>query len=110
MAPDEKLYLITRKNLKPGQQAVQAAHVMTQFLIEHAEIARAWHAQSNTLALLAAADENELQKIINRAFDYDIHTALFREPDLENSLTAIALEPGVKSQRLCKNLPLALET
>lgn len=33
---------------------------------------------------------------------------MFYEPDLDNAITAIAVEPSDKSRRLLANLPLAL--
>jgi len=33
----------------------------------------------------------------------------FYEPDINNELTAIALEPGEKSKKLISNLPLMLK-
>lgn len=30
-----KLYVITRQDLSPGQQAVQSSHAMTEFIFEH---------------------------------------------------------------------------
>lgn len=103
-----KLYLISRSDLRPGQQAVQAAHAMRQFAADHPELDKEWFERSNTLAFLTVPDERSLVRLIHRAEDRDLRVSLFREPDLDNSLTAIALEPGQTSQRLCRNLPLAL--
>lgn len=52
-----KLYLVVRADLPPAQQAVQAAHALQAFNLLHADLARRWSAESNTLALLAVADE-----------------------------------------------------
>lgn len=102
----EKLYLVTRSNLPAGDQAVQAAHALTEFLVEHPEIAKDWHEQSNTLAFLVAPDEGALVRLLDRASDQDLRASAFREPDLGGALTAVALEP--KAARLVRNLPLAL--
>ena len=52
-----KLYLVTRADLPPGVQAVQAAHAMREFVDLYPEAEAAWYRESNTLALLAAPDE-----------------------------------------------------
>lgn len=102
----ERLYIVTRADLPPGDQAVQGAHALTEFLVEHPETAKAWHEQSNTLAFLSVPDEDSLERLRERAFDLDIKTSAFREPDLGDSLTAITIEPT--GSRICRNLPLAL--
>jgi hypothetical protein len=38
-----------------------------------------------------------------------IRFSTFREPDFDNELTAIALEPGDKSRRATSSFPLALK-
>jgi hypothetical protein len=81
---------------------------VTQYIVTYPESAKSWHAQSNTLVLLTVENEQGLQRIIDRAFDLNVRTAAFREPDLDNAITAIALEPSDKNQRICRNLPLAL--
>ena len=81
---------------------------MRQFAADHSELDRPWFERSNTLALLSVSDEDALKRLADKADDLDLKLSLFREPDLGNALTAIALEPGPRSQRLCRNLPLAL--
>lgn len=100
-----KLFLVTRLDLPPGDQAVQAAHALRQFVAEHPSADKEWFEQSNTLALLAAPDEEALARMMDRAFDLGIRAAAFREPDLGGSLTAIAIEPA--GARICRGLPLA---
>jgi hypothetical protein len=58
------------------------------------------------LALLSVASESELEALAEAAERKRIPVALFREPDLNNELTAIALEGKGKS--LVARLPLAL--
>lgn len=103
-----KLYLITRRDLEPGAQASQLVHAMTEFCLHHPEITKNWHSVSNTVVLLSVANEQELKKLQNKAHKLDIICSSFREPDLDDQLTAIVLEPTENSKMLCKNLPLAL--
>lgn len=105
----DKLYVITRQDLDPGYQAVQSMHALRQFTEEHPEIDREWFAVSNYLGLLSVANEVELQNLIELALRQDIKFSIFREPDIDNQITAIALAPGVKTKKLCSRLPLALK-
>lgn len=77
--------------------------------MEHTEIARAWFERSNYLACLGAKDEYELLKLIDRACERGVRFSVFFEPDLDYSITAVALEPGIESKRLCSNYGLALK-
>lgn len=102
----EKLYIITRADLVPGQQAIQAMHAMREFTAEHPETDLSWYQTSNHLALLSVRDEVALTRLVEQAQRREIRVSLFREPDRNNELTAIAIEPRGKS--LCRHLPLAL--
>jgi len=42
------------------------------------------------------------------AKEKEIKFSIFREPDFDDEITAIALEPGRKSKKLCSKLNLAL--
>lgn len=61
---------------------------------------------SNTLCLLAVNNEETLKALADRATREGFSVSRFYEPDRENELTAIALEPAAK--RICKGLDLAL--
>lgn len=100
--------MVTRRDLDPGYQAVQSIHAAIQFKFEHPEISQSWFEQSNYLGLLSVANENELLDLIKQAKDNNVAHSIFREPDIDNQITAIALAPGSITKKLCSRLPLAL--
>jgi len=104
----DKLILVTRSDLQPAQQAVQAAHALRAFVEEHPYEDEKWFKQSNTLALLAVEDEPRLHQLWCEAVDSGVRVSGFLEPDLGGAITALALEPGSGSRRLTRGLPLAL--
>jgi hypothetical protein len=57
--------------------------------------------------LLKVDNEEKLAMLLGRAKELHIVCSEFREPDYENSLTAICIEPGERSKRLVKDLKLA---
>jgi hypothetical protein len=65
---------------------------------------RGWHSESNTLVLLAVPDELALCWLRDDATDAGVRCVAFHEPDLDNALTALALEPAAR--RLVAHLPL----
>ena len=105
--PTDKLYLVVRRDMSPGSQASQLCHALQEFNIEYLTISQAWHGQSNYVCLLSVADELELNELIAAAVKSHIKTSIFREPDMNDTVTAIALEPGEKTKKLCRNLRLA---
>jgi peptidyl-tRNA hydrolase len=107
MGPTDKLFLVVRKDLSPGAQAVQAAHALTEFLLDHPELGRRWRDVSNYLALLAVDDERALHDVARRASERGVRLSIFREPDFGDALTALAIEPAGK--RIVAGLPLALQ-
>jgi hypothetical protein len=78
-----------RRDLSPAQQLVQAAHACLEagrhFLLPADE-----HPH---LVILGAADELELQRACARLRAVGVDFQYFREPDLGNSLTAVATPP-----------------
>jgi len=101
-----RLYLVVRSDLSPGQQAVQACHALGGFVEEHPEADREWFEESNTLVLLEVPDERSLRDLGWKAKRAGIPFTEFREPDIDNEVTATAIAPA--GRRLCRRLPLAM--
>lgn len=102
----DKLFLVTRRDISPGYQAVQSCHAIRQFTADHPELDSEWFKGSNYLALLSVANEVALMKLIVEADERGLRWSAFREPDVGGAITAIAIEPG--GRELCRGLPLAL--
>ena len=67
---------------------------------------RKWKVESSYLILVSVPDEDAL-----RTFASDFwRRAEVYEPDLNDELTAIALEPSEAARKLCSNLPLILKS
>jgi peptidyl-tRNA hydrolase len=101
-----KLYIVTRSNLPAGARAAQSCHALRAFSEKHPEIDRLWYKTSNNLVVLEAPDEQSLYALHLRARTQGIPHAVFREPDFDNAITALALSP--EARKLVSNLPLAL--
>lgn len=108
-AQNDKLYVVVRKDLEPGLQLAQSCHVAFSFSQEHSNETKIWMSESNYIAVLNGSDENDLLRLIDRASVEGIKCSIFREPDIDNQITAIALAPGPQSKKLCSRLPLALK-
>jgi len=93
-----KQYIVVRADLAPGAQLAQACHVMKAFTRAHPECDGI-----ENVAVLAAPDEDALLRLVNKAPGA---VAVFREPDFDDSVTAIGLD--FSAQKLLSNLPLAL--
>lgn len=102
----DKLRVISRGDLKLPYQAVQSAHAGIQFQHEHPELAKNWFLNSNYLIFLTVSNEKELQSLIDKAISKNIIVSVFREPDINNEITAIALQPCDESTRLTSALKL----
>lgn len=104
-----RLYIITRADLPPGLQAAQVAHAAVDFTDRFPHIISEWKAASNNVVVLSVPDEGTLWWLLEAAFRHNIPRVSVTEPDIENQLTAIALDPSEVSRSLCANIPLALK-
>lgn len=106
---NKKLYVVTRQDIDPGYQSVQACHSAIQFQHEFPEISKQWHEQSKYLACLSTRDENTLKELIQKAEKKNIKYSVFIEPDIDNQITSVAFEPSDATRRLTSSLPLMLK-
>jgi hypothetical protein len=67
-----------------------------------------WYTESTYLILLAVPDEYALGNLTGKLLDADQIVTLWREPDMGNELTSIAVAPSEAAQRILANLPLLL--
>lgn len=95
--------------MTPGLQAAQAVHADSQFFHEWPTLANQWLVESNFLVIVSVPDEQALADLATRAVEEGIVRTIVREPDLDNAITAISLEPGDTARRLCAQFPLALK-
>jgi peptidyl-tRNA hydrolase len=98
-----------RKDLPPGAQLAQSVHVAFRFASDYRHATHQWMDESEYICILAAENEAELIELLRQSKELNIRLSVFNEPDYNNSLTAIALEPSYESKRLCSKLKLALK-
>jgi len=82
-------------------------HAAEQFQKEHDDVQSEWYFKSRHIVILSCDNEKSLNELLLKAHTRGILCSDFTEPDFENELTAIALEPSEESQKLASNLPLA---
>jgi peptidyl-tRNA hydrolase len=104
----QKVYIVTRRDLRPGLQAAQACHAVTDLILTYPEEAQKWREDSNFLIVLSVENEQELCELAIELARTNMHWCKFREPDMNNELTALAVLPDKYSEKFFRNLPLAL--
>jgi hypothetical protein len=100
------LILVTRKDLSPGYQAVQPAHALAEFALNHPSTFFFWQTKQKNIVLLSVEDEKSLIRLYNSIKG---EKAYFQEPDIKDEWTAIAFFPEKEDLELTKHLPLALK-
>lgn len=95
--------------MEPGAQAVQATHAAIKFIFEHPEIANEWYNNSEYLVELSIENQEKLLELTEKLRWKGISFSEFREPDMDNELTSIALEPTEKARRVVSSMPLMLK-
>ena len=79
-----KLYVLIDKSLKPVYGCVQGGHAVAQWMIEHPN-SKEWH---NDYLIYLSADISKWKRKLN---SYDVDYTEFREPDLDDKVTALAV-------------------
>ena len=91
----KRLYVLISNKLPSIYGCVQGGHAVAQYLLEHPK--QQWN---NQYLIYVYADVDNWKKKLDK---YCIDYSLFREPDLGDALTAIAVEDEGK---LFRNLKL----
>ncbi len=84
----------------------QSIHAALEFVKEHPSIAVPWQDRSNYLTVLESASSN-IPELIESLVLYGTPHTVFREPDLEDRITAIAVAPHPILPKKIKSLKLA---
>jgi peptidyl-tRNA hydrolase len=103
-----RLYIAVRADLSPGLQAAQAVHAAIEYAAQNHHSATHWRATSNNVVIVSVPDEWALTKLGMRAGQAGIRSYPVWEPDIGNTLTAVAFEPADNPRKLVADLPLAL--
>jgi hypothetical protein len=98
----EKLYVLVRKDLSKSQQAVQGGHAVAEYLLRD----RSSFWDNGTLVYLAVDDEEDLKSWGEIFHIMYAEYAEFREPDINNELTAIAALLDKEEQDVVSDLRL----
>lgn len=88
-----KLYILTRRDLPIGYQAVQAAHALREFSNLFPDADREWFGDSNSIIILTCSSYKEFQKLLHKADMQGFQYASFKEPDIAHQITAAAFVP-----------------
>ena len=89
---------------------VQSMHSLADFAHELPQFFKSWKDNSNYLISLATQDEQSLETYYNKLRACGAPIVAFREPDINNQLTAICFYGLPHYRKLVSNLPLALKT
>lgn len=85
-----RIYTLTRKDLSPGQKAVQSGHSIAQYLIDHnPHQSGLW--SNGSIINLELGSEKSLKKWIRKLEGLKIPFSIFREPDIGHEITSIAI-------------------
>ena len=104
-----KLTVISRRDLSPGYQAVQSGHALADYIFEFPIEANDWHRHSNFLIYLSTENEASLKNLLQELQGIGVAVTSFREPDINDELTAIAFVSTDETRKLTSGLPLQLK-
>lgn len=85
-----------------------AIHAVVEFSNEFSESYQSWSSISKAVTLLAVQNEDHLKYLISKLAQGNIRYSIFNEPDIDNQVASIAIEPSEAGRKLCSSIPLAL--
>lgn len=104
------MVVVTRRDLLPGYQLVQSCHAVADYVHQNPYQASSWAKLSNSIITLSVANEKELRDVMDKLSQkYDTEATVFREPDIDNQITAISFLADSAIRKKFRHLPLALK-
>ena len=97
METSNRLYILVSEDLAPIYGAVQGGHAIAQWMLEHSDNLY-W--KNETVVYLSCNVEK-----MKYLLEWD-DISIFREPDLNNKLTSIAVVGNPRNERMFKKLRL----
>ncbi len=92
-----KMYVLVREDLTRSQQAVQGGHALAEYMLKYPG-ARDWN---NSTLIYLKVSPKDLETLCRRYTNRLRHVAAFKEPDLNDELTAFAfLEPTPEVKKI----------
>lgn len=98
---------MTHAKLSSGQQTAQIAHAVADFALHRGESFANWHSTSQFIVSLQTPCTESLEALLQDAHLNGFDTVVFREPDLDDELTAVAFVPNEAVKKYLRKLPLA---
>tara|TARA_R110000868_G_scaffold16222_1_gene73221 strand:- start:573 stop:872 length:300 start_codon:yes stop_codon:yes gene_type:complete len=94
-----RLFVLVNNELPLAYQGVQAGHAVAQWLIDHPN--QTWN---NSYLIYLGVSEQELHRWMYKLQTREMDFTIFREPDIDNDITAIACQAD--DHKLFRNLKL----
>jgi hypothetical protein len=91
-------------------QLAQSIHAVADFAHELPEFFKSWKTNSNYVVSLSTKDEQSLENFYNKLREKGAPIIAFREPDINNQLTALCFYGLPEYRKIVSSLPLALKT
>jgi len=88
MPAPPKMYILVRRDLSDVYRMVQGTHALAQYGLDHEPLFKAWG--NGTVAVLGVRNLIEMKTWEQKLLCLDKRFSAFREPDLDDQLTAIA--------------------
>ena len=90
-----KLYIVVEKALSAGLKCAQGIHAAFAFDQDYPALRQEWFTQHNNIVVLQAED---IPSLADRLEEAGFKLSRFTEPDLDDQLTAVAVEPAAWKQ------------
>ena len=98
---------MTHAGLTAGYQIAQIAHAVAEYAHHAQQDFALWRTHSERIIALQTPSMVSLEELLHAAHQSGLTAIKFREPDINNSLTAVAFIPDARNKPFLKGLALA---